>query len=130
MNELLDEKSREVLIRYRLDRAEETVKEAEIISKEFHHKSTINLYYGFYYATSTLFTNDISFSSYTGTKNLLDIHFVNLGLFQYVNGYTLSRIYEIRHSDEYDFVYCAKAMVEECAFYKKITKKTRPLLDM
>lgn len=116
MKETLDEKSRETLIRYRLSRAEDAVAEAEMLSKGTYHNAAIDrLYYGCFYATSALLlSNDIPFSSHDGVKTMLGLHFVSTGLFQYEHGNTLSRLYEIRHSDEYDyFVYCDKAMVDE-----------------
>ena len=116
MIEKLDEKSREALVRYRLNRAKEAVAEAEILSKGSFHNAAINrLYYGCFYATSALLlSNDIPFSSHAGVKTLLGLHFINTGLFQYEHGNTLSRLHEIRYSDEYDsFVYCDKAMVDE-----------------
>lgn len=116
MIEKLDEKSREALVRYRLNRAEEAVAEAETLSKGSYHNAAINrLYYGCFYATSALLlSNDIPFSSHAGAKTLLGLHFINTGLFQYEHGNTYSRLYEIRHSDEYDFfVYCDKALVDD-----------------
>jgi uncharacterized protein (UPF0332 family) len=116
MKEKLDEKSKEALVRYRLNRAEEAVSEAELLSKGSYHNAAINrLYYGGYYATSALLlSNDISMSTHDGVKTMLGLHFVSTCLFQYEHGHTLSsRLFEIRHSDEYDFVYCDKAVIGE-----------------
>ena len=42
MKETLDEKSRDALVQYRLDRADETMKEAEILAKESHFNAAVN----------------------------------------------------------------------------------------
>ena len=47
MKETLDEESRNALIQYRLERADETLKEVAILAKESHFNAAINrLYYG------------------------------------------------------------------------------------
>ena len=55
MKETLDEQSRKALVSYRLERADETMKEAEILAKEQHYNAAANrLYYACYYAASEL----------------------------------------------------------------------------
>lgn len=134
MKEKLDEKSKEALVRYRLNRAKEAVAEAETLSKGSYHNAAINrLYYGCFYATSALLlSNDIPFSFHDGAKTLLGLHYINTGLFQYEHGNTLCRLYEIRHSDEYDyFVYCDKAMVDEyIPKTKKFIEAIKSLLEI
>lgn len=134
MKEKFDEKSKEALVRYRLNRAEEAVAEAEILSKGSYHNAAINrLYYGCFYATSALLlSNDIPFSSHDEVKTMLGLRFVSTGLFQYEYGNTLSRLYEIRYSDEYDyFVYCDKAMVDEyISKTKRFIKAIKSLLEL
>lgn len=134
MKEKFDEKSREALVRYRLNRAEEAVAEAETLSKGSYHNAAINrLYYGCFYATSAiLLSNDIPFSSHDGLKTMLGLHFVSTGLFQYEHGNTLNRLFEIRHSDEFDyFVYCDKVMVDEyIPKTKRFIKAVKSLLNI
>ena len=51
MKETLDEQSRLALIQYRIERAEETIEEASLLSKESHFNAAINrLYYACFYA--------------------------------------------------------------------------------
>ena len=134
MKETIDEKSKEALVRYCFNRAEEAVAEAGILSKESHHNAAINrLYYGCFYATSALLlSNGISVSSHDGVKTMLGLRFVSTGLFQYEHGNTLSRLFEIRHSDEFDyFVYCDKAMVDEyIPKTKSFIEAVKSLLDV
>ncbi len=116
MKETLDEQSREALVQYRLDRADETLKEVEILAKESHFNAAANrLYYACYYAVSALLVaKGLNAQSHSGTKTLLGLHFVSKGLLPNEYGKTFSRLFEIRHSGDYDdFVFCDKEMIDE-----------------
>ena len=116
MKEILDEQSREALIKYRLERSDETLKEVEILTKESHYNAAVNrLYYACFYAvTALLVANGYSSQSHAGTKTLLGLHFITKGLLSNEHGKTFSRLFEIRHSGDYDdFVYCDKEMIDE-----------------
>lgn len=115
MNQTLDEQSRKSLVRYRLQRAEETIKEAELLAGENYFNATINrLYYACFYASQALLVaNNIPSSSHAGLKMMLGLHFVSKGLLAKEHGKTFSRLFEIRHSGDYDdFVYCDKEMID------------------
>ena len=116
MKENLDEQSREALVQYRLDRADETLKEVDILANESHYNAAANrLYYACYYAVSALLVaNGYNAQSHVGSKTLLGLHFVSKGLLSNEYGKTFSRLFEIRHSGDYDdFVYCDKEMIDE-----------------
>lgn len=116
MNETLDEQSRQSLVCYRLDRADETICEAKLLASENHYNAAMSrLYYACYYAaTSLLVANNISSSSHAGVKTQLSLRFVAKGLLDKEHGKTFSRLFEIRHTGDYDdFVYCDKEMVSE-----------------
>lgn len=116
MNETLDEQSRVALVQYRLDRASETIKEADVLAREgFYNAAANRLYYAcFYSALALLVAHNISTSSHAGVKTMLGLHFVTKGLLQKEHGKTFSRLFEIRHSGDYDdFVYCDKALIDE-----------------
>lgn len=116
MKETLDEKSRQALVHYRLERAEETMREVSILAKESHFNAAVNrLYYACYYAASALMVaNEISASSHAGVKTMLGMNFVSKGLLSIEQGKTFSRLFEIRHSGDYDdFVYCDQEMIDE-----------------
>lgn len=126
MKETLDEQSREALVRYRLERAEETMKESEILAKESHYNAAANrLYYACYYAVSALLVaNGLNTQSHAGAKTILGLHFVSKGLLSNEYGKTFSRLFEIRHSGDYDdFVYCDKELIEE------YTPKAKEFID-
>ena len=116
MKEQLDAKSRQALIDYRISRADETIKEAEILSKAAHYNAAINrLYYACYYATvALLIANEIQTNTHAGVKTMFSLHFVSSGKISIEHGKTFSRLFEIRHSSDYDdFVFCDKEMVDE-----------------
>ncbi|MBQ8153481.1 MAG: HEPN domain-containing protein [Prevotella sp.] len=116
MKETLDEESRNALIQYRLERADETLKEVAILAKESHFNAAINrLYYACFYAASALLVaNNISAVSHAGVKTMLGMNFVSKGILSKEHGKTFSRLFEIRHSGDYDdFVYCDKEMIDE-----------------
>jgi uncharacterized protein (UPF0332 family) len=116
MKETLDEQSRISLTRYRMDRADEAIEEAALMSERGHYNAAVNrLYYAcFYAALALLVANGITTSSHAGVKTMLGLHFVSKDLLGKEHGKTFSRLFEIRHSGDYDdFVYCDKEMIDE-----------------
>ena len=116
MKETLDEQSRADLMRYRMERADETLQEAGLLAKEGYYNAAFNrLYYACFYATLALLVkHGITTSTHAGVKTMLGLHFVSKGLLDMEQGKTFSRLFEIRHSGDYDdFVYCDKEMTDE-----------------
>ncbi|MBQ7427486.1 MAG: HEPN domain-containing protein [Prevotella sp.] len=116
MKETLDEQSRTDLVKYRIERADETLQEARLLAKEGYYNAAFNrLYYAcFYAALALLVKHGIPTSTHAGVKTMLGLHFVSKGLLDKEQGKTFSRLFEIRHSGDYDdFVYCDKEMTEE-----------------
>ena len=113
MKESLDEQSRLALIKYRLDRAQVTISEANLLANEGYYNAAANrLYYACFYAVLALFVH--AGISHSGAKIMLGLHFVSKGLLANEHGKTFSRLFEIRHSGDYDdFVYCDKEMIDE-----------------
>ena len=55
MSETLDEQSRTDLVKYRMERANETLQEARLLAKEGYYNATFNrLYYACFYAALAL----------------------------------------------------------------------------
>ena len=55
MKEILDEESKNALINYRIQRAYETLKEAQVMMRESFYNAAVNrLYYACYYAAVSL----------------------------------------------------------------------------
>ncbi len=126
MKETLDEQSRADLVKYRIDRANETMKEAALLAKEGYYNAAVNrLYYACFYAVQALLVkNYITTESHSGAKTMLALHFVSKGLIDKEYGKTFSRLFEIRHSGDYDdFAYSDQSMIDE------YTPKARNFID-
>jgi len=116
MKETLDEQSRTDLVKYRVERADETMMEARLLAKEGYYNAAINrLYYACFYAALALLVKyGIATATHAGVKTMLGLHFVSKGMLEKKHGKTFSRLFEIRHSGDYDdFVYCDKEMTDE-----------------
>lgn len=116
MKDTLDEQSRNALIAYRTSRADETMQEARLLAKEgFYNAAISRLYYACFYAVQALLVkHQITATTHVGAKSMLGLHFVAKGLLPKEHGKTFSRLFEIRHSGDYDdFAYCDKEMTDE-----------------
>ena len=116
MKEILDEESRKALIAYRLQRAYETLKEAEVMIRESFYNAAVNrMYYACYYAAVALLLKyDIQTQTHNGVKTMLGLHFISTGKLSLKIGKTFSTLFEKRQSGDYDdFVYCDQSLVEE-----------------
>jgi uncharacterized protein (UPF0332 family) len=69
------------LIRYRMDRADETFKDAKTLALTKSWKSCINrLYYSCFYAASALLAqHNLSSSKHSGVLSLFNLHFIKSG---------------------------------------------------
>lgn len=116
MKEILDEESKQALIMYRIQRAYETLKEAEVMVRESFYNAAVNrLYYACYYATVALLLKyDIQTQTHNGVKTMLGLHFVTTGILPLKIGKTFTTLFEKRHSGDYDdFVFCDEEMLNE-----------------
>lgn len=116
MKENLDAESKRALIRYRLDRSHETMREASILEKESCFNAAINrLYYACYYAAAALLLKyDIPAQTHHGVRSMLGLHFVSKGKLSMEANRTFSTLFEKRHSGDYDdFVFCDKEMTDD-----------------
>ena len=108
MTEKLDDQSRAQMVKYRIEKAYEAIKESEFCAKGEMYILAINrLYYACYYIASALtLHNNLSCVTHKGVKTMLNLHFVNTGLLDKNIAKTLSTLYESRQSGDYeDFVY-------------------------
>lgn len=116
MNETLDEQSRSELIKYRINRADETIEESELLANGKHYNAAVNrLYYACFYAVQALLVKyGIMTTTHAGVKTMLGLHFVSKGLIDVEYGKIFSRLFEIRHSGDYDdFAFCDQDMTDE-----------------
>lgn len=115
MTEKFDSESLSALIAYRIERAEETLKEADFMaSGEFFNTAVNRLYYTCYYAASALMiANNYSASTHKGIKVLLNLNFIKKGLLDYKYGAIYQQLFEKRQSGDYeDFMFCDKELYE------------------
>ena len=103
MKEKLDSESRAAIVNYRLERAYETLKEADYNTAGGYYNAAVNrLYYACYYAAST----------HNGVKTQLSMHFVRTGHLSLDHGATFSLLFEKRQASDYsDLAYCDLALV-------------------
>jgi uncharacterized protein (UPF0332 family) len=112
----LDEFSKKALVKYRIDRAYDTLKEAEVMRRESFFNASVNrMYYACYYAVvALLLQHNIPSQTHSGVRAMLGLHFVSKGLLSVQEGKVFSTLFEKRHSGDYDdFVYCDADMVDE-----------------
>lgn len=116
MNDPFTLKDRNDLIAYRLERASETIKEAEYNAVGGYYNTAVNrLYYSAYYAASALMlAYGLKTTTHAGVKTLLSLHFVKTGLLNIEHGKTFMLLFENRQSGDYeDFVYCDSKLYSE-----------------
>lgn len=116
MKEKLDEDSKKALVTYRIQRAYETLKEAEVMKREAFYNAAINrLYYACYYAAIALLLKyDIQAQTHNGVKTMLGLHFVSTGKLPLKVGKTFGTLFEKRHSGDYDdFAYCDQELLDD-----------------
>ena len=115
MKDTLDEQSRKGLVRYRMERADETMEEVRLLSGHGHYNAAVNrLYYACYYAAEALLLhNHFEASTHSGVKSMLGLHFVSKGILSLEHGKTFNTLFEKRHSSDYEaFAYCDKELVD------------------
>lgn len=114
MKEKLDADNRRAIVNYRLERAYETLKEADYNTEGGYYNTAVNrLYYACYYAASALLlSREIDANTHNGVKTQLSMHFVRTNLLSLEHGATFSLLFEKRQASDYnDFAYCDLALV-------------------
>ncbi len=94
----------EDLIKYRIDRSLETLKEAKtMIDNKFWNASVNRIYYSCYYAVSALLLKkSIETSSHKGIRQMFGLHFVQERLVSKEDGRFFSDLYDRRQTGDYD----------------------------
>ena len=116
MKETLDEQSRLGLMHYRMERADEALEEAAILSERCHYNAAVNrLYYACFYAVQALLLkHHITATTHAGVKAMLGLHFVSKGIISIAHGKTFNTLFEKRHSSDYEaFAYYDKTLVDD-----------------
>lgn len=108
MKESLDLHSRKELIEYRINRANESLLDADFCAAGHRYILAVNrLYYAcFYIASALLNAYSIECNTHKGVKTMLNLHFVSTGKIERELGKTFSILFESRQSGDYeDFVF-------------------------
>jgi len=104
------------IIRYRLDRAYETLSEIDdLVSLGYYHNAINRIYYSCFYAINALFTfSNLSAKSHSGVKHLFSKEFIKKELISKDLGKYFTIMYNKRQTGDYDdFIEVTKEMVEE-----------------
>lgn len=98
------EDEKQELIRYRIQRARETLLEVRLhIDNQLWATAINRLYYACFYAVSALLLKkDIKVQSHGGARQMFGLHFVKTELIPKEIGKFYSDIYDMRHSGDYD----------------------------
>jgi|SRR5699024_5672579 len=91
-------------IRYRIQRANNTLKEAELLLSNHFWNTAINrMYYACFYAVGALLVkNHIKTTTHTGCRQKFGLHFVKTGIISKELGRHYTELFEKRHKGDYD----------------------------
>ena len=92
------------LIKYRLNEAEDSIKEAEVLLREdMSTRAVMNrLYYAMFYAVLALLQDkEMGTSKHAGAISLFDREFIKKGVFDEELSKTLHRAFELRQKGDY-----------------------------
>lgn len=94
---------RDVLIRYRMERARETLVEADLMAQSSHWNGCVNrLYYACFYAvTALLLSHDLSAGKHSGVRSLFNRYFVRPGTISTAMGRLYRDLFESRQQGDY-----------------------------
>ena len=95
---------REAIIAIRIQKAIDTLEEAEGIASLCYWNAVANrLYYACYYITSALLVKyDFSARTHSGIIHLLGLHFVAKGIVTKEAGQLYSKLFDLRQTGDYD----------------------------
>lgn len=131
MKQQLDIESRNALVKYRIEKADNSLREAEILAeKGFYDSAVTRLYYAcFYISCALLIKNEIETSSHAGVKRMLSLKFIHTGLLDskfiksyadLMNGRQLSDYEDFVYQDIVSFTQYKKEAEEFCLEIKRL----------
>lgn len=99
----LSEEDRKEIVRYRLEKAQVTYKDALLgICNDSVGIAANRLYYAAYYAVSALLiSNGIAVRSHDGVRRMLGMHFLKNKLLSTKDGQTFNQLYSLRLTGDY-----------------------------
>lgn len=105
-----------ILVRYRMERSQESFRAAEILCNEMLYIETVNrLYYACFYAITALMAwHETSAKTHVGVKSFFNKEFIASSVLETKHGVFFNRIFTARHEDDYeDFVIIEEQTVLE-----------------
>ena len=96
---------KEDIIKYRRERAKETLEEAEIMLDNNKLIAAVNrIYYAiFYEVIALLLTKELSFSKHSGVRSLFNKKFIKPGIISEEYGDFYNRMYGFRQRGDYEY---------------------------
>ena len=107
MKETLTSENRKDIVKYRLERADDSIKEAKYTYEaSMYNLATNRLYYACYYAASSLLIFDgMEASTHSGVKTQFSKLYILNDIFPRELGTILNVLFNLRHSTDYeDFI--------------------------
>lgn len=103
----LTDEEREAVVIFRIEKAKDTLKEAEGIATLGYWNAVVNrLYYACYYMTSALLIkNNYAAQTHSGIIRLFGLNFVTKGIISKESGRFYSKLFELRQTGDYDDLY-------------------------
>ncbi|MDR0829941.1 MAG: HEPN domain-containing protein [Prevotellaceae bacterium] len=100
----LAEDEKNALVKYRLERAVETMEDVRIAVGNLRWFAAANrLYYVCFYAASALLINDgYEARTHSGVKALLGLHYVSTGKIDKILNSAFGKIFNLRQTGDYD----------------------------
>jgi len=102
--QMLTEKERSLLVTYRMERAKETLTEADSLIKNGFYNTAVNrFYYACYYAViALLIKNNIVARTHQGVKQMFSLHFIANNKINKQYSAFYGRLFNDRISGDYD----------------------------
>jgi uncharacterized protein (UPF0332 family) len=100
----LNETERKDLVKYRLDKAYETIDEVSVhVENKFYRTAANRLYYAcFYAATALLISDGYETHTHHGVKTLLGLHYIKEKKIEESLGIIFRELFDLRQTGDYD----------------------------
>ena len=100
----MKQSGRNELVKYRLSRAHETLREVDILIENQLWNTAVNrLYYACFYAVNALLlSKEIKAQTHAGVRQMFGLHFIKNGLIEKDLGRFYSNIFDKRITGDYD----------------------------
>ena len=95
---------KEEYVKYKFEKAKESVGEAKLLAANNHWNTTVNrLYYAMFYAAhALLLVIDVNTKTHSGTKSKFHEHFILTKKFEIESGHLYSKLFDLRQLGDYE----------------------------